>query len=212
MRKVNKGAPLPSFTKFAKTKHGNDWEKLPSSVRRDCRLHIMRDEQDYICAYTELILTDNNSHIDHFKKRNLFRKLTFDWNNLIVAYSSENFGAKYKDNGDDKVTSATDYDKLINPVTEDPEHFFRYMIGGQIAAQLNLTDAEKQRANFTINTFCLNHPYLIDRRKELINTVINSLDGKLNEQTIKSCLKGLGFPSVVNYIFNSPLPISRNKG
>ncbi len=207
MRRVNKGAPLPSFANFAKTKHGNDWAKLPANIRHDCRLHMMQVEQDNICAYTELILTES-SHIDHFRKRDLFPKLTYDWNNLIVADSHEDFGAKYKDNGTDRVTSMADNNELINPVTEDPEHFFRYMINGQISAKLNLTDAEKERADFTISTFNLNHPYLIERRKVLIEMIRNYLKNGLDKQTIKSCLQGQGFPSVVNLYVNLPLTIA----
>ncbi len=207
MRSVNKGASLPSFANFAKTNHGNDWRKLPANIRRDCRLHMMQVEQGNVCAYTELILTEN-SHIDHFRKRDLFPNLTYDWNNLIVADSHEDFGAKYKDNGAGRVTSVADNNKLIDPVTEDPEHFFRYMINGQIAAKLNLTDTEKERADFTISTFNLNHPGLIERRMVLIETVRNYLKNGLDEQTIKSCLQGQGFPSVVNIYANLPLTIA----
>lgn len=84
------------------------------------------DDQNYLCGYTEIKL-DDNYHIDHFIKRDIDPRQTFDWQNMIAAVHDSKFGADFKD----KTVNKNDYNKrlkkyncILNPVTENMENRF----------------------------------------------------------------------------------------
>jgi len=60
-------------------------------MAKNALLHYNRERSDIdlavfgggVSAYTEEPLS-GDAHIDHFRKRDLFPNLTFDWNNLFV--------------------------------------------------------------------------------------------------------------------------------
>ena len=152
-------------------------------------------------GYTELPLKYDGSdvHIDHFKKRADYPKDTFKWDNLIVDkhVHDKSYGADCKD---DHVTCQS-YDKIINPVTEDPHHYFRYMNNGEIVPKDRLSDNDKQKALCTIGLFNLNHRYLLQRRSGLINQINSCHD--LDYKVIKNSLSDQGFLSVIEYFTNT---------
>ena len=62
-----------------------------TKMAKNALLHYNRERSDIdlavfgggVSAYTEEPLS-GDAHIDHFRKRDMFPNLTFDWNNLFV--------------------------------------------------------------------------------------------------------------------------------
>ncbi len=102
MRKINKQTPISGFngSKFGSNcSNWSDFHKKFHNIYEQTRLQILIDEQDSLDGYTEVYINKlENCHVDHYKKRDIYAQLTFDWNNLIVAKKDNEFGANYKDN------------------------------------------------------------------------------------------------------------------
>lgn len=203
MRKINKGNPIQEFSDFVSANHPAQWDQLDYSVRIKTREHILIKEQNYICGYTELPIDINNtsSHIDHYKKRNLYPNLCFSWNNLIVASNDDDFGARYKDNN--YIITPNQYSFILNPVTDNPNDYFEYATWGEIIPKKSgLTEAEKDKADETIKAFKLDHQSLINRRKTLFS-ILNSYDSAFSLDEIKRILSEYGFTSVIEYYYSN---------
>ena len=196
MRKIDKGDPMNEFVHFVRAQYPCQWEDT-AGVSHVWREFMLEHEQHRLSAYTELYLSDSSrTHIDHFKKRELFNDLVFSWNNLVIDSNDESFGAKYKDS---HIHDRHDNERLINPVDEDAVRFFQYESTGKIAPADGLTDEEKQRAQYTIDMFNLNEASLKDRRKIILNGDPCAYEG-LSDEEILQCLHTLGFPSVVEQL------------
>jgi len=118
---------------------------------------MLKEEQNSQCAYTEIHLGPENSHIDHFRKQSLFPKLIFEWNNLLTSCNNEYYGAKFKDKN---IRKKEDYQYLLNPIEDESQRCFKYSMTGEI-----LTDEENRKGKFTIDSFNLNDYALVEQRK-----------------------------------------------
>lgn len=197
MRKIDKGAPLESFSEFVKTHPQARWEEAKdvSHIWREYMLHC---EQHGMSGYTEEPLRLNQSHIDHFHKRSLFSELIFDWNNFVVDGVDETYGAKFKDK---HVKSREDNGMLINPVVEDAGRFFKYELNGNISVASGLSPSDEERASYTIKAFNLNEASLSERRKTIINIVLDTFEN-LSDESILEALEAEGFRSVVEQLLD----------
>lgn len=206
MRHIVKNGPIPEFVEFAKEVHTNwddihDGRKYPGLYNK-CRDYILKQEQGGVSGYTEIPISENSRiHIDHFRKKsmNWGRNVTFEWDNLVVDVLDNDYGACCKDK---HVKDIKDYDMLINPVEEDPHHYFKYLSNGSIVPKDGLSDREKQKALFTIDAFNLEGEYLKNRRLSVMKVVEPYLD-YLSKEEILQALGGMGFPSVIEYICDS---------
>ena len=195
MRKINKGAPIPSFTKFVSQYHPTRWEDA-KDVSHTWREYILKYEQYRLSGYTEEPVRLDRSHIDHFRKQSLFNALVFDWNNYIVYSKNETYGAKYKDS---VVRTREENEKLINPVAEDASRFFSYGLNGKITLAEGLNDEDRARAEYTMEAINLNESSLVDRRRIIINTMMEPYK-ELTDEVIMEALADEGFTSVVELL------------
>lgn len=195
MRKIDKGAPMPSFTEFVRQHHPTKWEDA-KDVSRTWREYILEYEQHRLSGYTEEPLRLDSSHIDHFHKQSLFNALVFDWNNFIVDGKNETYGAKHKDT---VVRTDEENEKLINPAVEDASRFFKYELNGMIAPAEGLNDEDCTRAEYTIEAFNLNEGSLAERRSFIINTIMEPYKD-LTDEVIRSAFAEIGFTSVVEQL------------
>lgn len=205
MRKIDKAQAPQEFSSFVKHCSPREWGELPADISRECRRHILEHEQRNLSAYTERPLDFNQDglHIDHFRKRDLFPQLTFSWQNLLVDEHNPSYGADHKD-GQNGVHSTADYEKLIYPVAEDAASFFEYMFDGTIVAR---DDADKERADYTIDVFNLNHSALKRERWNVINHIRLMKSGGMSAAQIRECLDEnpfQGYLSVVEFFCKSP--------
>lgn len=195
MRKVDKGAPMPSFTDFVSQHHPSRWEDA-RDVSHTWREYILEYEQHRLSGYTEEPVRLDSSHIDHFRKQSLFNALVFDWNNFIVDSKNETYGAKHKDH---VVRTREENEKLINPATEDASRFFKYELNGRITLAEGLSDKDRARADYTMAAFNLNESSLVERRRVIINTMMEPFQD-LTDDIILEALADEGFTSVVEQL------------
>lgn len=195
MRKLDKGEPVQQFVDYIRRNHPEKWEdaKDESPVWRK---YILEHEQSGLSGYTETPLRLEKSHIDHFRKQSLYPQLVFEWNNYVVDGKDDTYGARYKDNA---IHNRADNEKLINPVFEDAQRFFKYELSGKIIPAEGLSEEEKEKAGFTIAAFNLNESSLVDRRKKIINMDIRSFEG-LSDEDVLAVLLPEGFGSVVEQL------------
>ncbi len=195
MRKLDKGEPAQQFVDFIHRHHPVNWEEAKDESH-GWREHILNHEQHGLSGYTEAPLHLEKSHIDHFRKQSLYPFLVFEWGNYVVDGKDDTYGARYKDNA---IRNRADNEKLINPVIEDAQCFFKYELSGKMVPADGLNEEETERASFTITTFNLNEGSLVDRRKQIINMDIKSFEG-LSDEDVLAVLLPEGFASVVEQL------------
>lgn len=197
MRRIDKGQPIKAFVDFVKKNKPKVWKET-KNVSWEWRDYILEKEQHGLSGYTEIKITTDGSHIDHFRMRSIFQspQYVFDWNNFVVDSKDSTYGSKYKD---EHVKNKLDNEKLINPVEEDASRFFEYEVNGKIVPAKGLTEEETVRAQFTIDMFNLNEPSLKSRRSVILRNDIKSFEGMQDSEIIE-CLHSFGFPSVVEQL------------
>jgi uncharacterized protein (TIGR02646 family) len=154
-----------SRVKLPKIKDAWD-DKNIVPIRAKLREDILIIEQNNLCIYCEKKISSDSktSNIDHFKTRNLFPEKTLDYNNLLVSCNVKNRCSSLKDSNKSLLQRKNDYANIINPIIENPNDFFDYLLSGEILP-LN------EKAKFTIEIFNLNHQSLYDERKILADTL-----------------------------------------
>lgn len=195
MRKLDKGEPIQQFLDFIRRRHPEKWEEVKDESLV-WRKHILEHEQYGLSGYTEAPLHLEKSHIDHFRKQSLYPHLVFEWSNYVVDGKDDTYGARYKD---DAIRNQTDNEKLINPLVEKAQRFFKYELSGKMVPADGLNEEETERASYTITTFNLNEGSLVDRRKKIINMDIRSFEG-LSDEDVLAVLLPEGFVSAVEQL------------
>jgi uncharacterized protein (TIGR02646 family) len=198
MRKINKRDPLPAFLTFKEKDPSANWDtfhKKAQDIYNATREVILMEEQNCLCGYTEIPIEEiTDAHLDHFLKKSLSPKDTFNWNNLIAATLDDDFGANHKDTK--YKIKKNEYGGIFNPVKDNVEHYFDYNFRGEIIPRANIGTLLEAKVKKTIEVFNLNHETL-KKRRALIITQIQNCKG-LSEEAIRGALSYSGFVSVVN--------------
>lgn len=133
-------------------------------------LTYLLDEQFGLCCYSELRadLENLGYHIEHVKPKSDYSAETFNYGNLAAsALSSENlstlidedvFGGHYK-------KSNYDPHLFISCHDADCPRYFAYLSDGRVVTSENLSESDKQRADYTITLLNLNCSFLVNRRR-----------------------------------------------
>ena len=74
MKMVSKLEPVFYQDYISRNKPGT-WKQLSFDIGFDMRTYMLMKEQNFQCAYTEIRLEPEKSHIDHFKKKSLYPNL-----------------------------------------------------------------------------------------------------------------------------------------
>jgi uncharacterized protein (TIGR02646 family) len=198
MRKINKRDPLPAFLTFKEKNPSANWDTFHEKAKdiyNATREMILMEEQNCLCGYTEIPFEDfTDAHLDHFLKKSLSPKDTFNWNNLIAATLDDDFGANHKDKK--YKIQKNEYGSIFNPVKDNVEHYFDYNFRGEIIPQANIGTLLETKVKKTIEVFNLNHETLKKRRALIINHIEDYKD--LSKEEIRDALSNAGFVSVVN--------------
>ncbi|MGB1205260.1 MAG: retron system putative HNH endonuclease [Chitinophagales bacterium] len=204
MKKIDKSEPS-LFTDFIKKEKPKIWADF--NIGYDTRSYMLCDEQNFQCAYTEIAIEPENtsSHIDHFRKKGMFPKQCFEWQNLLTACNNEKYGAKYKD----KNIKEEDYKLLIQPAIENPKSFFIYsFIGDIIPLSKDEQSNSYKKAKTSIDLFNLNHKSLKEQRK----TVYKQVEAMYTFLTLKQLKEVIGrFDSFIEYVYYTLKQIDAQK-
>lgn len=208
---INRRTAPKEFTEFVKKENPQNWSSdfvLRHHDVYDCCRRLLEEDQGGLSAYTELRLDNKpgKKHIDHFRKQALFPGLIFDWYNYVVDNHERDFGSDFKD---DQIKTKQANDQLIDPIKEDPVYFFDYQASGEIIPSKSLTNEEdRMRAQFTIDSFNLNHEFLKRKRADLISIIRSYSIGDMSKSDIKDVvIATLGLPSFVEFVLNNILKI-----
>jgi len=137
------------------------WEdKNIASIREKLREDILMNEQNSLCIYCEKKVSSDTkkSNIDHFKTRNLFPEESLIYDNLLVSCNTYNRCSSFKDK---QVKSKVKYDDIVNPVIDNPENYFDYLLTGEIIAK-------NEKGDLTIALFALDSKVLVESRQQIV--------------------------------------------
>ena len=79
--------------------------------------------------------------------------------------------------------------------------FFKYELNGNISVASGLSPSDAARADYTIRAFNLNEASLSERRKRIINIVMDCYSN-LSDESVLEALEPIGFKSVVEQLLD----------
>lgn len=172
------GAPAKYLTWCKKTAGTNeeDYRNL-RNPEKDCLKKVLLKEQGFLCAYTQRRISLPSSHIEHIKPESLCRKekvgSDLDYNNMVACYPRDGmknpyrYGAPLKDDWWENEGK-----EFVSPLNKTCEKRFLYTKDGNILPVDNHASATK-----TIEILNLNHPSLVEDRKNVIKEFIYGQTG-----------------------------------
>lgn len=181
-------------------KKGRSWDEFVENDLdgyQTCREQANAEQQG-VCAYTELPLDVNKVtvHFDHYRKKSIYPKLRFKWDNLFAAVKDNRFGADYKDGIINGRNHNQMYASILSPLMTNLQDYFHYSTSGEIEPISGLSEENQEKAAATIRVFNLNEAELVNRRRTMMAQIVCFQD--LSEEDIRISFEGLGFPSVVD--------------
>jgi len=189
MKKIDKIEP-DFYQKYTSRNRPESWNQMSFDIGFDMRTYMLLEEQNFQCAYTEIRIEPEQSHIDHFKKKSLFPHLTFYWNNLLTSSNYDFYGARFKD----KHIKKEQYQHIINPVTENPQQYLTYSFTGEI-----LIDSNDEKVKKTVEIFNLNERSLVEQRK----TVAKVVKSMCSQFTVEELIDSIGkFESLIRTLYS----------
>lgn len=187
--------------------HGWNWDEFRENDHDGYRaVHEQAlTDQCNECAYCGLWIGEGTSqkvHLDHFRKKGIYGELALVYDNLFAAVKDMPYGSDYKDKkihgprGNADVQYATFWSPLISNLANK----FWYRQDGQMEPVDSLSAEDKDMAKNTIEMYNLNHPYLKQRRSELMHIIDGLKD--CDDDTVRMCLGASGFSFVVDFELN----------
>lgn len=188
MLKVNKKSEPAEFTKYKSKNKIINWDSFNAEIKQVLKQYLLEEQENSCCPYCEIEISLYNSQIEHIKPKDKFPELLIDYNNLI-ACCLEN-----KRCGNSK---ANKWDELfINPVTENPEDYFKYDIKTGKIIPIFKEKEKFEKAEYTIDLLNLNDNRLCNIRRKYILEFLSyssNNENNLSDYPIK-------FPSLRRYL------------
>ncbi|WP_446008498.1 retron system putative HNH endonuclease [Candidatus Electrothrix sp.] len=197
MRYIEKHPEEPeAFSRWKKQNKKADWRDFSTSAEhRELREQLLA-EQVGMCCYCEVMLTVDDSHIEHLKPKSRYPQERFAYGNLLASCNRK------KSCGHKKGTWYRP--EMVSPLTEGCEERFTYTLDGRMIP----SDKEDKLASETIEQLGLNCATLKDRRKSIIKALDNGGNGP-EPDYLQTVVAGIlnrksnwpfGFPTVVLFI------------
>lgn len=161
------------------------YSNLRKPQRAEIRTALLTMQQNR-CAYCERRTGtgENDGHIEHFRRQEIFTQLTTQWNNLFWSCTDPKFCGKHKDEckhvGSTGKCRSVNMDDVIDPCADDPERFMQFISDGTIQPRSNLTLDEQRRYSETLRVFQLGEAaFLLDSRRDAVKPYIDALNDLL---------------------------------
>lgn len=150
------------------------WKDVTPEHKQQIREHL-EQMQGPRCAYCEGPLDSLGQHIEHFRRKQLFKAQTFDWANLYWSCDQTDSCGHYKDHG----AGPYNANDLLEPCVHNTDEYFRFRSDGTISVRDGLPAAEKARAEETLRVFNLNPVFgrLRNMRKSAVAGYVSIVDG-----------------------------------
>ena len=193
MLKVNKKSEPEEFTKYKKKNKVVNWKDFTSEseIKKLLKEALLEEQENSCCPYCETEINLNDSQIEHIKPKDKFPELLIDYENLIICCLES------KRCGNSKANKWNEL--FINPVTENPEDYFKYDIKTGKIIPIFREKEKFEKAEYTINLLNLNDNGLCEIRKRYIFeflTYSNNNKNSLSNFPVK-------FPSLRRYLEKS---------
>ncbi|MDE7032427.1 MAG: TIGR02646 family protein [Muribaculaceae bacterium] len=196
-RIVKNPAHTDAFNSWASQQGFTNWDQFTgSNAYHQVRSHVLFNEQYGISGYTEEPL-DNpklQPHIDHYRKKGIYPRLTFEYENFVVDYHRTPYGSSHKDK---VVNGSFNYADIFDPVHDDMSQYIQFGPHGEMMPEYNLDPLIKAKVDKTIEVFDLNNNLLNSKRYGIM-CVLESYAG-MESDIILECMQAAGFPSLVNW-------------
>jgi uncharacterized protein (TIGR02646 family) len=170
MKYIVKQAEPQAFTDW-KALANDDWQPifkdLPGNTRKAVKDALMT-EQGWICCYCERRITDDDSHIEHFRPQSDPVTDPLDFNNLLCSCQKRLEKGEPRHCGNLK-GNWFDVNLLISPLDPGCEKRFAFMGDGVIKEASD----DDQAASETITKFGLAIPKLNEMRAKVIEPFLD---------------------------------------
>ncbi|MBK4732795.1 TIGR02646 family protein [Oxynema sp. CENA135] len=202
MRRIRKTHPPKEFLDWLQVNKGLDcsYGALQGKEAHSAlKLHLLK-EQGYLCAYTGISISVEESHIEHLKPQSLCRNVpnpgNFDYledveyRNMVACFPKDGGDTSYGYGAPIKA-GWWDEEEFISPCQEDCERKFSYQWSGKICP----TDENDRAAMTTIENLGLDARRLRERRRKAIKGFFGFGSKKpLTKKEAKNILGKLGQP------------------
>ncbi len=132
-----------------------------------------------VCSYCESSIVDHaHGHIEHFRPKNRFPALTFEWENLYLSCMANSHCGHYKDSA---AAPHYDPDRLIAPDTDDPGEYLVFHASGEVGVRPGITADKTERAQLTITVLNLDETTLRARRRATLLSYRDIIGSELDE-------------------------------
>lgn len=198
MKHFIKSNPPQCYEKYVSKRLGETWDRFVCD-QHECHealLQSMKAEQDNRCCYCERTLQNRQAHVEHFAPKSIYPQLTFDYQNLMAS-CSDSLTCGHAKQG--RVISED-----LSPLQLNCEHRFTFTLHGMVVPS-NATDKLTQSAIQILN---LNHPKLVDSRKEIARLIYLNKESDCQIFGPDTCLSRCnelfnGYYRFVRYIMES---------
>lgn len=184
MKRINKQEEPQAFLDW-KAQANADWQPGYDELRgveKQAVKQSLMAEQGFLCCYCERRLTDDDSHIEHFRPQNDPQCDPLDYGNLLCSCQNKIPKGDPRHCGNLKNGWFREA-SLVSPLSEGCDDRFAFAGDGQIRA----TDPEDQAATITIKNLGLDIPKLNDLRK---NAIAPFADANLTDEEFRSFVAG----------------------
>ncbi|MCC5805068.1 MAG: TIGR02646 family protein [Opitutales bacterium] len=138
---------------------GGPWERLEGASKRELKLVLLENQQN-VCAWCEVTIGADNSHLDHIRTRNTSPQLIFAVDNLLAACQNPRTCGHGRQNKGSLPPWVHPYE------TEDLEDRIDYYPDGSLVPASILSEATQREADEAINRqLNLNADTLKERRE-----------------------------------------------
>jgi uncharacterized protein (TIGR02646 family) len=192
MRYIDKSNRCAEFDEYVNNDSPSVWNEFQTNIKLKLHRHLWHEQQG-LCIYCQQQVPEKTeteykirSHIEHIRPRSRpqYAHLTFCYKNLSV--SCEGFDCKTeslnpkKEFCEHRKGNEYDEEQFLNPVElSDIEDYFIYDIDGKIHPNSNKNQKHRTQAEYMISILDLNHPKLIDLRKEQYQLMIEQQENGL---------------------------------
>lgn len=175
MFKVTKKGEPQFFKDFKRKNKIVNWSDYTPEIKSRLKDYMFEEEQGYNCPYCELVITKENSQIEHIKPKDKFPNGLSDYFNYLVGCQNKNTCGQYKGNKWSE--------NFINPMAKDGIKY--------------------KKAIETIEILNLNEKRLCEMRKIFILECENTIKYLKNKEEISYFLDIYSeFPTLKQYLKN----------
>ena len=201
MRKLDR-TKVPAPPCLNEYDKGQNWNQIKPEHKQQIRdaLTLMQGRH---CAYCERLRKDEE--IEHFRPKNRFPQLTFEWSNLFLACKFEDSCGKHKDHAVRNYSP----DDLIDPCIDDPDEFLKFYSDGHVQPVRGASPEKKHRAEETIRVFNLNSPSLVNARSNFLRPYVKC-SKRLSSEALEALLSEVcpsePFPTALRHLLQDSTP------